>query len=78
MKKLILLIVFYLGMWGILGFFATITLSFLACCIGVSEEFYVTSLVIFGILAVAFTAYSVVRKFLSSGQKSSINGLKSV
>jgi hypothetical protein len=74
MKNLILLIVFYLGIWGILGFFVTIAFSFLACCFGLSEEFYVTSLVVFGILAVAFTTYSVVRKFLSSGQKPSING----
>ncbi len=74
MKNLILLIVFYLEIWGILGFFVTITLSFLACCIGLSKEFYVTSLVVFGILALAFTAYSVVRKFLSYGQNTSING----
>ncbi|QGY47651.1 hypothetical protein GM418_29480 [Maribellus comscasis] len=62
MKKLFLIAVVYLGLWGILGFFATIILSFLSCCFGVSKETYMISLGVFAFIAVAMTLKSVFKR----------------
>jgi hypothetical protein len=59
MKKIFVLSCFYLGLWGILGFFATILLGFLSCCAGISQELYFGALIAFALLAVSMTCRSV-------------------
>lgn len=61
MKKVIVLIGIYLGLWGILGFFATIILGFLSCCIGLSQEIYFGALISFMIVAIIMICHSVLK-----------------
>ncbi|HKJ43670.1 MAG TPA: hypothetical protein VKA27_16350 [Sunxiuqinia sp.] len=61
MKNVVLLVFFYLGLWGVLGFFATILLGFLSCCAGLSEEIYFGALISFAIVAVVMTCRSVAK-----------------
>ena len=63
MKKLFLIVVVYLELWGVLGFFATIILSFLSCCIGLSKETYLTSLGVFAFIAIAMTLKSTIKRY---------------
>lgn len=54
MKKALALICYHLGVWGLLGFFATLIFGFIACCANLSENLFYTSLIIFAIIG--FTA----------------------
>lgn len=57
MKKVPVLICFYLGIWGILGFIVTLFLGFLSCCANVSEPAF---FVLLGIFALAGLIASIV------------------
>ena len=59
MKKIFVLGCFYLGLWGILGFFATIILSFFSCCAELSQEIYFGALIVFAVLGIVMTCRSV-------------------
>ena len=61
MKRVIALICFYLGLWGVLGFLATVLLGFLSCCAGLSKEIYYGALVGFALLAIVMTCRSVAK-----------------
>ncbi len=57
MKKAFVLIRFHLGVWGILGFFATLILGFLSCSMHIEESAY---LILLGILSIVGISASVV------------------
>lgn len=59
MKKTVGLACIYLGLWGFLGFVATIILGFLSCCAGLPEEIFFTALAVFAIVAIGMTCRSV-------------------
>jgi len=59
MKNIFVLSCFYLGVWGVLGFFATILLGFLFCCAGLSQEIYFGALIAFALLGIGMTYRSV-------------------
>ena len=59
MKKTVGLTCFYLGLWGFIGFIATIILSFLSCCAGIPKEIYFVSLFLFALVAIVMTCRSV-------------------
>jgi len=61
MKKALGLLCYHLGLWGILGFFATLLFGFIACCANLSENVFYTSLVIFAIIAITATILCVTR-----------------
>ena len=63
MKKSFLIAAVNLGLWGVLGFFATIILSFLSCCIGISKEGYMISLGIFAFTAITMTLKSAFKRY---------------
>jgi hypothetical protein len=63
MKKIIVLAGFYLGLWGILGFFATILLGFLSCCAGLSKEIYLVLLLAFVLTAIVMAARSIFKEY---------------
>lgn len=61
MKRAFVLICYNLGLWGILGFFATLFLGFLACCTNLSESVFYVSLAIFALVGVTATGICVSR-----------------
>ncbi|WP_346856015.1 hypothetical protein [uncultured Draconibacterium sp.] len=62
MKKVLLIALLNLELWGILGFFATIILSFLSCCFGLSKETFLFSLAVFAAIGVTMTFKSILKK----------------
>jgi hypothetical protein len=61
MKKVLVLICYNLGLWGILGFFATLLLGFLACCANLSENIFYGSLIAFALVGIITSAICVSR-----------------
>ena len=61
MKKILVLICYNLGLWGILGFFATLFLGFLSCCANLSENVFYGFLIGFAVLGIAATTICVSR-----------------
>jgi len=61
MKKEYILLCYNLGLWGIAGFFATILLGFLSCCLGLSKSIFTGSLVVFAIFGLAVSVYCISR-----------------
>jgi hypothetical protein len=61
MKKLLVLICYNLGLWGILGFFATLLLGFLTCCANLPEEVFFGALILFASAGLVATSICVVR-----------------
>ena len=61
MKRAFVLICYNLGMWGILGFFATLILGFLACCANLSENIFYGSLIFFALIGITATTICVKR-----------------
>ena len=59
MNKAFILICYNLGLWGILGFFATLILGYLACCANLSQNIFYGALVVFGLVGLATTAICV-------------------
>ncbi len=68
MKKIMLLIFYNLGLWGLLGFFATLILGFLSCCANLHENVFYTSLIVFAVVGITSTVICV-----SKGCKKSAN-----
>jgi hypothetical protein len=61
MRKIFTLICYHLGLWGILGFFATLIFGFIACCANLSQNVFLASLVVFAILGLTATLICVSR-----------------
>jgi hypothetical protein len=61
MKRAFVLICYNLGMWGILGFFATLILGFLACCANLSQNLFYGFLVLFAVIGITATTICVAR-----------------
>ncbi len=61
MNKIVTLICYNLGLWGILGFFVTILLGFLACCANLSSAVFYTALIVFAIIGLSTTTICVAR-----------------
>ena len=61
MKKLLVLICYNLGLWGILGFFVTLFLGFLSCCANLSENIFYGSLIVFAALGIIASTVCVSR-----------------
>ncbi|QIA06746.1 hypothetical protein [Draconibacterium halophilum] len=61
MNKLLTLACYNLGLWGILGFFATIILGFVTCCANLSSTVFYTALIVFASIGLAATTICVVR-----------------
>lgn len=61
MKRAFVLICYHLGLWGILGFFATLFLGFLSCCANLPQNIFYGVLVAFAILGITVTAICVSR-----------------
>lgn len=61
MKKTIVLICYHLGLWGFLGFFATLVLGFLSCCANLPKNVFFIFLGIFAICALTATTICVSR-----------------
>lgn len=47
MKKILIIYLYYLGLWGLFGFFFTLIMGFLFCCFNFSQTFFYISLLIF-------------------------------
>lgn len=50
MNKLFTLTCFYAGVWGALGFLATIVLGAVFCCAGWSQAWYIPVLILFALI----------------------------
>ena len=61
MKKVLVLICYNLGLWGILGFFATLFLGFLSCCANLSENIFYAFLALYAVIGLAATTFCVWR-----------------
>jgi len=61
MKKPLVLICYNLGLWGLLGFFATLILGFLSCCANLSKNIFFGFLIVFAVIGIAATIYCVSR-----------------
>ncbi len=61
MKKILVLICYNLGLWGILGFFATLFLGFLSCCANLSENIFYGFLIVFAVVGITATSICVSR-----------------
>ncbi|WP_347839814.1 hypothetical protein [uncultured Draconibacterium sp.] len=59
MKKALVLVCYNLGLWGILGFFATLILGFLSCCANLSENVFFGFLAFFAVSGIVASAYCV-------------------
>jgi hypothetical protein len=59
MQKLLALICFHLGFWGILGFFITLIAGFLTCCAGLSQTVFWSILGIFAFVGLSATCVCV-------------------
>lgn len=63
MKKLIIFTVIFLELWGVVGFFFTIILSFFSCCFGLSEKTFLATLSAFAIIAMLHTFRTVSKRY---------------
>jgi hypothetical protein len=61
MKKVFALICYNLGLWGILGFFATLLLGFIACCTNLSPTVFYGLLILFAAVGITATTICVAR-----------------
>jgi len=61
MKKLFALVCYHLGLWGLLGFFATLIFGFLTCCANLPQNVFYISLIIFAALGISATSICVFR-----------------
>lgn len=61
MKKILVLVCYNLGLWGILGFFATLILGFLSCCANLSENVFYGSLALFALTGIVASSICVAR-----------------
>ncbi|WP_297089053.1 hypothetical protein [uncultured Draconibacterium sp.] len=61
MNKILTLICYNLSLWGILGFFATIILGFLACCANLPVKVFYIALGIFALIGITATSICVAR-----------------
>jgi len=61
MKKALVLICYNLGLWGILGFIATLLLGFLSCCANLPENIFYGFLVLFAAVGIIATTFCVSR-----------------
>lgn len=61
MNKIVTLICYNLGLWGILGFFATIILGFLSCCANLPSQVFYISLILFAAIGLVTTTICVAR-----------------
>ncbi|WP_297087198.1 hypothetical protein [uncultured Draconibacterium sp.] len=59
MKKALVLVCYNLGLWGILGFFATLILGFLSCCANLSENVFFGFLAFFAVSGIVASAVCV-------------------
>lgn len=62
MGKAIYLLGFYIGLWGILGFLATILFGFIACCLNIDPLIYFTVLASFAAIGIVSIAICITRK----------------
>jgi len=62
MKRVFVLICYHLGLWGILGFFATLLFGFLSCCFHLSVDVFYGLLVAFALLGLTATTICVSRR----------------
>ncbi|HKJ77991.1 MAG TPA: hypothetical protein VKA10_00595 [Prolixibacteraceae bacterium] len=62
MPKVFALISYHLGIWGFLGFFATLIIGFIACCTNISEAVYYILLAIFAAVGIAVSVVCTTRK----------------
>ncbi len=61
MNKIVTLICYNLGLWGILGFFVTIILGFLSCCANLPSQVFYIGLISFGVIGIAASTFCVAR-----------------
>ncbi|MCG6188221.1 hypothetical protein [Maribellus maritimus] len=61
MKKELFLIGYNLGIWGILGFLATLLFGFLTCCANLPSKYFYGSLIAFAIMGISITTVCVTR-----------------
>jgi len=61
MNKIVTLICYNLGLWGILGFFATIILGFLSCCANLSPNVFYIALIAFAAIGITASAICIAR-----------------
>lgn len=61
MKKVFALVSYNLGLWGIIGFFATLLLSYLSCCAGLSQTIFYICLGLFAAMGLSATSICVFR-----------------
>lgn len=61
MQRIVTLICYHLGLWGLLGFLATLVIGFIACCAGVSKPVFYILLGIFAIIGIACSARCILR-----------------
>jgi len=73
MKKILVLICYNLGLWGILGFFATLFLGFLSCCANLPEKVFFIFLIIFAAIGLSATMICVARGCHKSLEKDQLN-----
>lgn len=58
---MLVLICYNLGLWGILGFFATLFLGFLSCYANLSENIFYGFLITFAVIGLSVSAFCVSR-----------------
>ncbi|WP_321369190.1 hypothetical protein [uncultured Draconibacterium sp.] len=61
MNKILTLLCYNLGLWGILGFFATLILGFLTCCANLPAQVFYISLISFAAIGIIATTICVAR-----------------
>ena len=61
MKKVFALICYHLGLWGIIGFFATLLLGFLSCWTGLSKNVFYIGLMFVAAAGISITSICVSR-----------------
>ena len=61
MNKIVTLISYNLGLWGTLGFFATIILGFISCYANLPSQVFYISLISFAAIGLAATTFCVAR-----------------
>lgn len=62
-EKVVFLFCFYLGLWGILGFFLTIVLGFLSCCMNLNPIIFYGVLALFAAVGIISTVVCVTHKY---------------
>ena len=62
MKKALVLICFHLGLWGVLGFFATLLLGMASCYAHVPESVFLILLGIFAVVGISASVVCTMRR----------------